>query len=72
MIAGRIRSRRGLLGLSVMELARRLGVTREVAGRFESGDHLPKLETLHAIARALDVPAAWFFECLDLAGDPRG
>lgn len=39
--------------LSQRELAERIGVTKTVVSRLESGEHSPRLETVYDIAHAL-------------------
>ncbi len=39
--------------LSQRELAERIGVTKTVVSRLESGEHSPRLETVYDIAKAL-------------------
>jgi transcriptional regulator with XRE-family HTH domain len=39
--------------LSQRELAERVGVTKTVISRLESGEHSPRLETVYDIAKAL-------------------
>ena len=39
--------------MSQRELAERLGVTKTVVSRLESGQHSPRLETVYDLARAL-------------------
>ena len=39
--------------LSQRELAARIGVTKTVVNRLESGEHSPRLETVYDIAKAL-------------------
>ena len=43
-------------GLSQEELAHRLGTSRQVVSRYESGARVPKISTVAAFARALEVP----------------
>lgn len=43
-------------GLSQEELAHRLGTSRQVVSRYESGTRVPKISTVAAFARALEVP----------------
>lgn len=40
-------------GLSQRELAERIGVTKTIVSRLESGDYSPRLETVYDLARAL-------------------
>lgn len=49
-----ISSRRFLKGLSVAELAEKVGVTRQAIDAIERGVNTPKFQTLGAIADALD------------------
>jgi transcriptional regulator with XRE-family HTH domain len=39
--------------LSQRELAERIGVTKTVISRLESGEHSPRLETVYDVAKAL-------------------
>lgn len=43
-------------GLSQEDVARRLGTSRQVISRYESGARMPKLSTVTALAAALDAP----------------
>lgn len=59
---GRLRAARLALGISQSELGRRIGLTPEVASsrvnRYETGRHLPDMETARKLADELGVPAA--------------
>lgn len=61
---GRLRAARLALGISQSELGRRIGLTPEVASsrvnRYETGRHLPDMETARKLAKELDVPVAAF------------
>lgn len=51
--------------LSAMEMARRCNTHRPIVCRWESGRHVPSLETLHVIARVLDLDLAVLCVVLD-------
>lgn len=51
----RLREERELRGLSVRELARRLGVSASLISQIETGRSLPSVVTLQALTAALDV-----------------
>ncbi len=59
-ISHALRRERDRAGLSVSELARRAGVGKATVSQLESGRANPSVETLWAIATALDVPFAVF------------
>jgi len=50
-----LRAKRRLRGLSLSELARAAGIAKSNLSRLESGDGNPSLETLWALAAALDI-----------------
>jgi DNA-binding XRE family transcriptional regulator len=52
-IAREVIRRRIAAGLSQQELARRVGVRSETISRLEAGKHVPRLETMERIDRAL-------------------
>ena len=54
--------RRGQLGLSQQELAKRMGTTASVISRIESGQHRTSTNTLRRLASALDGQAVLGFE----------
>lgn len=54
LIAEEVARARHRAGLSQRELAGRAGVTQAAVSRLESGDRLPRLETLLALAEASD------------------
>ncbi|HEX2702073.1 MAG TPA: helix-turn-helix transcriptional regulator [Solirubrobacteraceae bacterium] len=54
--------RRGQLGLSQQELAKRMGTTASVISRIESGQHRTSTNTLRRLAVALDGHAMLGFE----------
>ena len=55
-IAAALRRERARLGVSLGELARRAGVAKSTLSQLEAGSGNPSLETLWALAVALDVP----------------
>ncbi len=57
-IGSRVRELRINAGLSVTELAKRVGMQRPNLSRLEAGKHVPALETLERIADALGVSVA--------------
>jgi len=57
-IGARIRQERGARGWSLGELAQRTGMHPPNLSRVESGKHVPSLETLERLARALNVRVA--------------
>ena len=57
-IGWRIRELRQRNGLTTYELAKRSGILRPNISRIESGRHVPNVDTLDRLARALGVPPA--------------
>ena len=73
-----VRKHRAILGWTVGELARRVGIARPIVSRTEGGSHSPNASTVLRYAKALDVPVAALVDGVDeaigrmLAGDdPR-
>ncbi|MEI3064219.1 MAG: helix-turn-helix transcriptional regulator [Oscillospiraceae bacterium] len=56
---------RNKAGLSQMELAERLGVSRQAVSRWESGDTTPTMDKLKALAKIYGVSLDWL--CSDAA-----
>ena len=56
---------RNKAGLSQMELAERLGVSRQAVSRWESGDTTPTMDKLKSLARIYGVSLDWL--CSDAA-----
>ena len=54
----RIREARKLAGLTQKQLGERLGVSESAVAQYESGQRVPKVDTLQRIAAALDIPLA--------------
>lgn len=59
--------RRAQLGLTQQELAERMGTTKSVISRIESGQHRSGTDTLRRVAEALDGHAVIGFEFADPA-----
>lgn len=60
-IGRRVRDRRLELGLSQVDLARRLGVTYQQVQKYERGTNRIAADRLHGLARILDVPIPYFY-----------
>lgn len=60
-IGRRLRERRLSLGLSQVELARRLGVTYQQVQKYERGANRIAADRLHDLSRILDVPIPFFY-----------
>ena len=56
VIAASLRRERDRHGISLAELARRAGVAKSTLSQLEAGTGNPSIETLWALAVALDVP----------------
>lgn len=56
---------RNKAGLSQMELAERLGVSRQAVSRWESGDTTPTMDKLKSLAKIYGVSLDWL--CSDTA-----
>ena len=54
---------RNKAGLSQMELAERLGVSRQAVSRWESGDTTPTMDKLKTLARINGVSLDWLRRC---------
>jgi transcriptional regulator with XRE-family HTH domain len=61
-IARALRAERERVGLSLTELARRAGLAKSTLSQLESGTGNPSVETLWALAVALDVPFSRLIE----------
>ncbi len=62
MDGAKVRTARAEAGLTLMELAKRAGVTRDTISKIERGVHAPQAGTLAKLAKALDRPVAYFIE----------
>lgn len=63
--------RRGALGISQKELARRVGTSHSAISRLESGRHKTSVETLRRVAEALGVRLVLGFESGPAASPTR-
>ena len=61
-IAGRIRARRLLFGISQAELGARLGVTFQQVQKYEKGTNRVSGGRLWEIAKFFETPVGWFFD----------
>lgn len=57
----RLREARLVRGLTIKELAEKVGVTRQAISQFELGDHTPKTETMMSIINTLRFPKNFFY-----------
>jgi transcriptional regulator with XRE-family HTH domain len=69
LVGTRIRRRRVEQGLTLARVAQRTGLNIGYLSQVENDKASPSLETLAALAEALDVPIAWFL--LDTSTAPR-
>jgi len=56
LVGEKLRAVRAMRALTQQELAERAGVSRVTIARIETGERLPRFDTLSAIGRALAVP----------------
>lgn len=61
-VGSRIKLRRGLTGTTQGKLADAVGVSFQMVQKYEKGDCRVGASRLLQVARALQVPVAWFFE----------
>jgi putative transcriptional regulator len=61
LAGGRVRARRKELGITQVDLARRVGVSRQTVITLETGDYAPSVYLALRVARTLetDVEALW-------------
>ena len=69
LVGSRIRRRRGERGLTLAAVAELTGLNIGYLSQVENDKASPSLETLAALATAMDVPIAWFL--LDASTPPR-
>ena len=69
LVGSRIRRRRGERGLTLAAVADLTGLNVGYLSQLENDKASPSLETLAALAAAMDVPIAWFL--LDASVPPR-
>ena len=67
-VGTRIRIRRLLIGMNQETLAKALGLTFQQVQKYEGGANRVSASRLSQIADVLDVPIAYFFSDIDLAG----
>src|SRR3954470_20316661 len=70
-IAARLRQRRTMLGLTQQQVAELVGVTYQQAHKYEKGGNRVSAGRLFAIAQALGVEPAHFFEGLATKPTPE-
>ena len=61
-LAAMVRDTRKKLNMTQAELAEKIGMNRTVLGRLEKGEYLPSIPQLEALAEALGLDIASFFE----------
>ncbi len=66
-VGARVRLRRNQLGLTLMTLAKAVGVTYQQLQKYERGVNRIGASRLFNLGRALDVPISYFFEDLSPA-----
>ena len=64
-VGRRLRQRRRVLGLTQQKLADEVSIRFQQIQKYESGANRISASRLYALALALDVPVAYFFEGLD-------
>jgi transcriptional regulator with XRE-family HTH domain len=64
-VGARVRERRTALGLSLDELATRIGVVAQQLQKYETGANRISASRLFEVATALAVPVAWFYVGID-------
>jgi transcriptional regulator with XRE-family HTH domain len=55
----RFKAARQRAGLTLVEVAERLGVSRNLPGNWERGERKPSIQKLEAVARLLNVSVSW-------------
>ncbi len=71
-VGARVRLRRNQLGLTLMTLAKAVGVTYQQLQKYERGVNRVGASRLFNLGRALDVPVSFFFEDLSPAAAGGG
>jgi transcriptional regulator with XRE-family HTH domain len=64
-VGKQIRQRRWLLGMTQQQLAQSVGIRFQQVQKYESGANRVSASRLWDLAKALDVPVAFFFEGLE-------
>src|SRR4051795_4767850 len=70
-VAGRMRERRIMLGLTQQQVAEWIGVTYQQAHKYEKGENRISVGRLRRIAVALGVEPEYFFEGLEAGPAPE-
>ena len=71
-VGNRVRQRRRLLGMTQQRLADAVRIRFQQIQKYESGANRISASRLWTLARALDVPVAYFFDGVDEAGHING
>ncbi|RKJ61171.1 helix-turn-helix domain-containing protein, partial [Butyricicoccus sp. 1XD8-22] len=58
----RLKEARLIRGLTIRELAEKIGITKQAISQFELGEHAPKPETMMAIINTLKFPKNFFYK----------
>lgn len=58
----RLREARLIRGLTIKELADKIGITKQAISQFELGEHTPKSETMMGIINTLKFPKSFFYK----------
>ncbi|MFJ7953921.1 helix-turn-helix domain-containing protein [Lysinibacillus sp. NPDC096418] len=58
----RLREARLIRGLTISDLANKIGITKQAISQFELGEHTPKSETMMAIINTLQFPKNFFYK----------
>lgn len=66
-VAQKVTERRNAAGLSIQEVARLAGVSRQTLYDLEAGKTVPQISTLRKIARALDTSHTYLASTADAA-----
>jgi transcriptional regulator with XRE-family HTH domain len=61
-VGARIRTRRTILGISQMDLGKRIGLTFQQIQKYEKGSNRVSSSRLFDLARVFDVPLSYFFD----------
>ena len=71
-VGKRLRQRRTMLGLSQEAVAKAVGITFQQVQKYEKGANAMNANRLYEFARFMNVPVAYFFEGLEMAGKASG
>lgn len=71
-VGTRLRQRRRVLGLTQQKLAEEVKIRFQQIQKYESGANRISASRLWALAKALDVPVAYFFEGIEEPSAPAG